>query len=617
MNREKRKIELLAPAGNLRSGIAAINHGADAVYIGGPAFSARAAASNSLADIEQLVRYSHQFNARVYVALNTLFTDREIEQAVDLTWQMYEIGADALIVQDVGLLESDIPPIPLHSSTQMNNRTPEKVRFLEEVGFSQVVLARELSLDQIRSIRAATTVPLECFIHGALCVSYSGQCYISESVAGRSANRGNCAQFCRHAYDLCDLQGNTLAQEKYLLSLKDLNLSHYLNALIDAGIDSFKIEGRLKNENYVKNITAYYRQLLDALILERKDLVPSSSGICNFTFVPDPDRVFNRGYCSYFVKGKRNRVAQVETPKSLGKMLGQVNEIQSRSFTLNTKETVVNGDGLCFFNDQHQLVGIRVNRAEGTTIFPWDGVTKAGLRSGLNVYRNLDVEFSRQLQNSILCRRITVALTLQDKGNFLQLQCVDEDAIESVASIPITREKARKPGTLEAVACRQLQKSGETVFSIGTINTELDEDLFVPTAVINALRRKALDLHLERRLEHYQQKKVSLNRNTYPWVAQTVSFFDNITNSRAAAFYLRHGVPPFSWKELRAEFQDKGALMTTRYCVRYQLGMCLRKGPQEISAEPLILADRTGKYLLEFCCRQCEMTIKKLIKLDS
>ena len=350
----RHKIELLAPAKNLVCGMSAINHGADAVYIGGPQFGARAAASNSLVDIEKLVAHAHQFRARVYVALNTIFDDRELDLAVGLSHRLHGIGVDALIIQDVGLLESELPPIPLHSSTQMNNRTVDKVRFLEKVGFQQVVLARELSLAQIKEIRAATTVPLEFFVHGALCVSYSGQCYISEVMAGRSANRGECAQFCRHKFTLKDGQGKILEKDRYLLSLKDLNLSAHLGALIDAGVSSFKIEGRLKDENYVKNVTAYYRQALDKIIDGDNGLQSSSAGRCSFGFIPDPAKSFNRGKTDYFLTNRGNTRGNtpgaIDSPKSTGQRLGKVVRAEKQFFILATGETVNNGDGLCFFD---------------------------------------------------------------------------------------------------------------------------------------------------------------------------------------------------------------------------------------------------------------------------
>ncbi len=377
-----RAIELLAPAKNRACGIAAIDHGADAVYIGGPKFGARAAAANSLDDIAHLVNYAHRFRAKVYVAVNTLLENDELEQAVALCHRLYGLGVDALIIQDLGLFASELPPIPLHSSTQMNNRTVEKVRFLEQIGFSQVVLARELSLTEIQAIAAATTVPLEIFVHGALCVAYSGQCYISEVMAGRSANRGECAQFCRHMFTLKDGTGKTVAKDRYLLSLKDLNLSCRLADLIDAGVSSLKIEGRLKDENYVKNVTAAYRVALDRILDAREDVVRASSGRCRFAFTPDPERSFSRGQTDHFLVTPRNTVAEIRTPKSIGKRLGRVVAVDVHSFTLDGVEPVHNGDGLCFFHPKTGLIGFKVNRVEGRSISPKDGMAALGLAVG-------------------------------------------------------------------------------------------------------------------------------------------------------------------------------------------------------------------------------------------
>lgn len=604
-------IELLAPAKNLACGIAAINHGADAVYIGGPLFGARAAAANSLADIEQLVTYAHQFRARVYIALNTLLTDEELEQAVQLAHQVYDLGADALIIQDVGLLETDLPPIQLHSSTQMNNRTVEKVRFLEQVGFAQVVLARELSLAQIRAIRAATTVPLECFVHGALCVSYSGQCYISEVVAGRSANRGQCAQFCRHRFDLRDSAGTVVQQGQYLLSLKDLDLSHHLAALIDAGVRSFKIEGRLKDEHYVKNVTAAYRLALDTIIAGSNRWTQASSGRCRFDFTPDPSRSFSRGATDYFLTTPRNPVAEIRTPKSIGKAIGHVEAVTARSFILATDVAVLNGDGLCFFNQHNELIGLRVNRVEGQTIYPKDGVGQLGLSAGMVIYRNLDVAFNKRLDQSTLCRTIGVTMTLVENTEGLELKMIDEDNIASSTTIRFHKERATKAGASAVLALRQLNKTGGTIFSAKEIILDISSDLFVPAALFNDLRRQAFAAHVEARLHSSISATQAHLPNDFPWPFPSVDYRDNITNSRAVAFYRRHGVSNISIQDLRAETNTDCALMTTKYCIKAQLGLCAVMHESHPFVEPFILADNTGKYVLEFDCARCEMTIKK------
>lgn len=608
-------IELLAPAKNLACGIAAINHGADAVYIGGPLFGARSAAANSLNDIGQLVAYAHQFRARVYVAVNTLLEDDEFDRAVALCRQLHELGADGLIVQDVGLLEADLPPIPLHASTQMNNRTAEKVRFLEQAGFAQVVLARELSLAQIRAIRAATTVPLEFFVHGALCVCYSGQCYFSEVVAGRSANRGQCAQFCRHQFDLLDEKGRTLVKGRHLLSLKDLDLSAHLGALVDAGIRSFKIEGRLKDENYVKNVTAAYRLALDALIEARPDLARSSAGRCRFDFIPDPERSFHRGATDLFLTGRRKRVAAIRTPKSIGKKVGCVTETGAASFTLSGEEAVHNGDGLCFFDGDDTLVGIKVNRVAGRTVYPRDGAARLHLAVGTEIFRNDDAEFNRILARSALCRTIAVRLRLAETETGLRLTIEDEDGIVSAVALPLRKEQARTSGMIESMAARQLVKSGESIFSVTEVAVDVRPDLFVPVTVCNELRRQGFAAHLAARLATYTSPTKKRAPNAAPWPAAEVDYRDNISNSHAAAFYRRHGVLRLDRPPLRAAEVADGALMTSKYCLRAELGLCPRQGGnKETPAVPLILADKTGRYTVEFDCAACEMIIRRQMK---
>jgi putative protease len=609
----QKKIELLAPAKNTRCGIAAINHGADAVYIGGPLFGARAAATNSLADIEQLVAYAHQFRAKVYVALNTLLNDEELDQAVALCHQLYGLGADALIIQDVGLLESDLPPIPLHSSTQMNNRTVEKVHFLENVGFTQVVLARELRLAQIKNIRAATSVPLEFFVHGALCVAYSGQCYISEVMAGRSANRGECAQFCRHKFDLLDNKGRVLEKGRFLLSLKDLDLSDHLGSLIEAGIRSFKIEGRLKDEHYVKNVTATYRLALDTIIDARNDLVRASSGRCQFGFTPDPSKSFSRGRTDYFLNKQRNVVGEPRTPKSIGKQIGRVSKVEAKCFTLDGEEVVHNGDGLCFFHQHKGLVGVKVNRVEGRDIYPKDGSAQLNLSVGTEIFRNADIYFNKLLEQSELCRKIAVQMTLKELAEGLQLHITDEDGLVSVTTLIVEKENAEKVGAIEPLAVKQLKKSGGTIFSVGDVSLEISRDLFFPSAVFNALRRKAFANHLSMRLTSYTVDPHSRRNNEYPWPAATVDHSDNITNKKAEEFYRRHGVQHVEAKVLRAADAKACALMTTKYCIKAQLGMCpkVQNMQGKALAEPLTIADNTGNYALGFDCDKCEMTVTK------
>lgn len=605
-----RKIELLAPARNLACGLAAINHGADAVYIGGPQFSARSAAANSLQDLEKLVAYAHQFRAKVYVALNTVFDDSDLPRAVALAGQLHGIGVDGLIVQDMGLLECELPPIPLHASTQVDNRTAAKVVFLEKVGFQQVVLARELSLPEIREIRAATTVVLEFFVHGALCVSYSGQCYMSEVVAGRSANRGECAQFCRHRYTLRDGRGRILARDRYLLSLKDLDLSARLVDLIDAGIDSFKIEGRLKDENYVKNVTAWYRQALDRIIEADSGLARSSSGRCSFAFVADPAKSFNRGRTEYFLGGKKNTPGAIDSPKSIGKELGRVISVDRRFFTLATGEAVNNGDGLCFFDSSGELVGIKVNRVADGRIYPKDPVA---MPVGTRVYRNGDIAFNSLLARSGQRRTVAVRIALQETADGLRMSVVDEDGVASETQLQVDKGVARQAGAASLLADKQLKKSGGTIFSVEKTRVDLSPEVFFPAAVFNDLRRQALIRHRDARLAGYPRQLVDLQVNAFPWPAEKVSYLDNIANRKAEEFYLRHGVREIDRSVLQAGEVEGCALMTTGYCIKAQLGICpkLCKKAGEDAALPLILSDNTGEYDLEFDCSRCEMTVRK------
>jgi len=605
-------LELLSPARDLASGVAAIDHGADAVYIGAPQFSARAAAHNSLDDIARLVEFAHQFRARVYVALNTLFNDQELVRAAGIIHELHAIGADAVIIQDVGLLECELPPIALHASTQMNNRTPEKVAFLEKEGLSQVVLARELSLRQIREIADQTSVPLEFFVHGALCVSYSGQCYVSEVMTGRSANRGECAQFCRHRYTLSDKTGKVLAQDKYLLSLKDLDLSARLRELIDAGITSFKIEGRLKDSNYVKNVTARYRQAIDAVIAERPQLQRSSSGICHFNFQPDTRNSFNRGGTEYYLVKDRNCPAAIDTPKSIGKKLGTVTRVFGNGFVLETKEKVANGDGLCFFDQKGGLVGFRVNRVAGSEVYTRAPVGQ--LQAGTTLFRNHDVEFTRLLDASEGCRKIGVRLTLSEADTGLALEVQDGDGCRSTAELAAERQSAAQVGIARRTAERQLVKSGGTIFTIEKVSVHIGDDSYYPTAVFNEIRRLGLEQHRLARIRRFAARvvpKKALAPEQNPCPMSHVSFSENITNRKAEEFYKKRGAT-VEGPLAAAEVQDC-ALMTTRYCVRQQLGICPNaRGGKLVRAESLLLADNTGRYELVFHCGRCEMTLHRL-----
>ena len=608
---DRQPIELLAPARDLACGIAAINHGADAVYIGAPKFSARAAAGNSIEDIEQLVRYAHRFYAKVYVALNTILTDREIVEARTLIWQLYQEGIDALIIQDLGLLECDLPPVPLHASTQMDNRTAEKVRFLEQVGFRQVVLARELHLNEIRAIRAATTVPLEFFIHGALCVSYSGRCFISEVMNGRSANRGECAQFCRYQYNLYDGQGRCISRDRSLLSLKDLEHSADLTSLLAAGISSLKIEGRLKDEHYVKNITAFYRQKLDTIFSEDTRFCPASSGRCRFGFTPDPAKSFQRDKTDYFLNNRRNKPGSIDTVKSTGKSVGRVVSSKRQQITVDSTETFANGDGLCFYDTASRLVGIRVNRAEGRTLHLHAPIDIA---PGTTLYRNHDAEFSKQVKQSGLCRSIHCHTEIYETATGIGCTLVDEDGCISTTEIAFSFEATRTSSAGKELVERQMKKTGGTLFHFDTVIVQLKNDLFIPASSINGLRRKIIATHLAKREQSHQREEAYITHTAIPWLSRQITYEEAVTNSYAESFYRRHGVEHFSSLKEACK-QGKVRVMVCRYCLRNQLDLCPKSnGKGNVQAEQLFLEDKTGRYELHFDCSRCEMSVYANLK---
>ncbi|NLH18093.1 MAG: U32 family peptidase, partial [Phycisphaerae bacterium] len=457
-------IELLAPAKDPAVAAAAIRCGADAVYLGAPKFGARQAAGNSLDDIRRVIELAHPYQTRVYAALNTLLFDRELPDAERMIRELYAAGIDGLIIQDMGLLELDLPPLPLIASTQVDNATPEKVRFLESVGFSRVILARELSLEQIREIRRATSIELECFIHGALCVCASGKCSLSYALGGRSGNRGDCAQPCRRSYSLQDSDGKTLAENRFLLSIRDLNLSDHLEELIDAGVTSFKIEGRLKDTAYVANIVGFYRQKLDA-ILPARGLRKSSSGRVQLNFSPDPTKTFNRGFTDYGPVGGSHAFGAIDSPKSIGEYLGKVIGVEKGAFALDAAVELHNGDGLCFFDENRNLAGTVVNGVEGRSIRPRQ---IAGIRPNMAIYRNYDHAFTQQLEADPARRTIPVTLRLSDTAEGLALTIRDEEGNEATVEHKIKKSPAQKPDSARERLAEQLQKLGNTIFeSVG------------------------------------------------------------------------------------------------------------------------------------------------------
>ena len=611
-------LELLAPARTADFGIEAINHGADAVYIGGPAFGARAAAGNTIADIERLATYAHRFNARVLVALNTLLRDDELEPARRLAWQAYEAGADALIVQDMGLLELDLPPIELHASTQTDNRSVAKAQFLEAVGFSQIVLARELSLAQIRAIAGQTTATLEFFIHGALCVCYSGLCNLSNALTGRSANRGDCSQPCRLTYSLAEVNNGAreiIAENRHLLSLKDNNQTANLRDLIDAGISSFKIEGRLKDLSYLKNITAHYRQQFDAILDERPGCKRRAAEKCHFLFTPQPEKSFNRGMTDYFVRERHADIGAFASPKFVGEPIGQVVRLGRKHLDVASDQALHNGDGLAFFTAQDDLVGMRLNTAERLAdawrLSPTlvDGGLPAGLAVGSLLYRNHDQEFERLLEKKSAERRLPIALRLEETADGFLLRLTDECGVTASAQITQAKDAAQNAERAASSLRENLSRLGNTPYVAEAIELELTAPWFIPASALNALRRgavEALDAARAaarcRPLPRLPQEPPAL----YP--ESVLGYLGNVTNTKAREFYEKHGVraiePAFECHQEKGEV----SLMITKHCLRYSFNRC-PKQVKGIRPEPMLLIGTGQTLTLRFDCKACEMHV--------
>jgi len=607
MYQERQRLELLAPAKNADFGIEAINHGADAVYIGGPAFGARSNAGNSIADIERLAAHAHRYNGRVLVALNTILYDHEVEDARRLAWQMYEAGADALILQDMGMLELDLPPIQLHASTQTDIRTPEKAKFLEDVGFSQIVLARELNLGQIRQIAKATTCQLEFFIHGALCVAFSGQCFISHAHTGRSANRGECSQACRLPYDLEDGTGQTLAEGKHLLSMKDNDQSANLEALVQAGISSFKIEGRLKDLSYVKNITAHYRQELDRIIADRPEYSRISLGHSTYTFEPQPEKTFNRGTTDYFVNARQPDIGAFDTPKFSGEVIGDVVRVSDRYFEADTRLPLNNGDGLSFFDDHEELCGLRINKVEGNRIYPTTLPTE--LKAGMVLYRNRDQEFERALEKKSAERRVRVDLHFAETAEGYQLTLTDEAGVSASAQLPHAKEAARDADKALAGLREHLAKLGSTMFEAGAVTIDTASVPFLPASAVNGLRRQAVDALEAARAAAYQRPPRAPAVEPPPvYPDEELDYTGNVLNQKARDFYARHGVKLIA--DAYEADQEKGAvsLMITKHCIRFSYNLC-PKEVEGIKADPMTLVRGNERLTLKFDCKRCEMHV--------
>ena len=636
------QLELLAPARDADIGIEAINHGADAVYIGGPGFGARASAGNGLKDIERLCRHAHRFGSRIFITLNTILRDDELEPARRMAWDVYNAGADVLIVQDMGLLEIDLPPIQLHASTQTDIRSVEKARFMQDVGFSQIVLARELTLGQIREIHQgldADRCKLEFFVHGALCVAYSGQCYISHAHTGRSANRGDCSQACRLPYQVTDSQGRFVAHDKHVLSMKDNNQSDNMAALVEAGVRSFKIEGRYKDMAYVKNITAHYRRLIDEIIEARENshdparppLARASSGRTTFSFTPDPNQNFNREFTDYFVNGRQEDIGAFDTPKNPGQAIGWVTQVGPHWIELETSKpgTVLhNGDGLCYYDLQKELVGVAINRAEPVSasaighwrVFPKDPMSSLrDLRRGTEINRNRD--WVRLLDKKSSDRRIGVWAQLAETADGFALTLTDEDGHVGQASLGHPHELARDAARNPAQLREQLARFGNTPFTALEISLQLSQPWFVPASALNALRREALEALEQARAAAYERpRRGTPVEPPVPYPEDTLSYLANVFNDKARAFYARHGVKVIAAAYESHEEQGEVSLMITKHCVRFSMSLCPKQakgvtGVQgTVKAEPLTLINGKEKLTLRFDCKPCEMHVVGKIK---
>ncbi|MDA8403915.1 MAG: U32 family peptidase, partial [Desulfobacteraceae bacterium] len=567
-------------------------------------------------DIEALCRYAHKYWGRVYATVNTIFHDAELPAAGRLIHDLSHAGIDGVIVQDAGLLEMDLPDIPLIASTQMHNHTPERVAFLEAAGFSRVILARELSLAGIAAIRSETSVELECFVHGALCVGYSGQCYLSHAIGGRGANRGACAQPCRRRYSLRDGTGKIIVKDVHLLSLKDLNLSDHLNGLLEAGITSFKIEGRLKDQAYVTNVVGHYRKRLDA-VLTKYGMGRASSGDCSLNFTPDPERTFNRGFTTYFLTGRNLGMAALTTPKSMGKRMGAVTSLGKDFFDMHHEnEPFHAGDGICFFDASGRLRGTPVNRVErgrpdGGRVYP-DKLD--GIKPGVLIYRNHDHLFLKHLAKSCPQRKINVSLILMETPAGFILRAIDEDGVQAEGTLNMEKQPAEKPDMALAGIQKQLQKLGATDFVCVDLDVKTAHIYFIPVQGLNELRRGMAANLIIARDRQRPRRKGAFQKNAFPFPEKKVSYLGNVLNRRAAEFYRRHGVTEIepaleSSPESGSAMTDK-TVMISKYCILYQLGRCRRDPSAPKTMEPLVLIDENSlEFEIRTRCDVCEMEI--------
>ncbi|AUV53785.1 protease [Raoultella planticola] len=611
-------LELLSPARDVGIAREAILHGADAVYIGGPGFGARHNASNSLSDIAGLVPFAHRYGAKIFVTLNTILHDDELEPAQRLITELYETGVDSLIVQDMGVMELDIPPIELHASTQCDIRSVEKAKFLSDVGFSQIVLARELNLQQIKAIYDNTDATIEFFIHGALCVAYSGQCNISHAQTGRSANRGDCSQACRLPYTLKDDQGRVVAYEKHLLSMKDNDQTANLAQLIDAGVRSFKIEGRYKDMSYVKNITAHYRQMLDAIIEDRGDLMRSSAGRTEHFFVPSTDKTFHRGSTDYFVNARKGDIGAFDSPKFIGLPVGEVLKVAKDHLDVEVTEALTNGDGLNVMI-KREIVGFRANTVEKTgenRYRVWPNEMPADLhkvRPHQVLNRNLDHNWQQALQKTSSERRIAVDINLSGWQEQLVLTMTCEDGVSVTHTLDGEFAEATQAEKALANLRDGVAKLGQTIYFARDVQINLPGALFVPNSLLNQLRRETVERLDEARVNaapRGQRKAVSVPPPVYP--ETHLSFLANVYNHKARAFYQRYGVKLIDAAYEAHEEKGDVPVMITKHCLRFAFNLCPKQAKGSIKswkATPMQLIHGDEVLTLKFDCRPCEMHV--------
>lgn len=613
-------VELLSPARNLEIGKAAIETGADAVYIGAEEFGARVAAGNSIEDIEELVNYAHIFNAKVYVTINTIILDNELIKVEELIHKLYKIGVDALIIQDMGILEMDLPPIILHASTQTNNTSIEKVRFLSNIGFKRVVLPRELSIEEIAEIhKAVPVIEIESFVHGALCNGLSGQCYLSYELTKRSGNRGECAQACRSHYDLINESGKTLIKNKYLLSTKDLNASAFISQMIEAGVRSFKIEGRLKDLDYVKNITAYYSKEINKYI-DNIQYSRSSIGKSEIGFTPEVERSFNRGFTSFNLQGKKDTIGSLDTAKAIGKYIGKVVDLnlsgRNKGFIqIGTQEEISNGDGLCFFNQEGNLEGFLVNKVETNSEQSFVNIIpnrKIDIKRLTKLYRNFDVKFTKLLQQDSSERKIALDIELNEIPNGFFLKLRDESGLIVEEKIETEKQLAKNTENYNENLLKQIGKLGNTVFYLNKFTNNCSKKYFFPSSTINNLKRNACEKLLFLRKEKYKRQEFKFKKTDYPYISKNIDYRENVVNQKSEQFYKRHKVEEIYYSVEKTNQTKNIVLMRTKNCIRYALGQCLIKDKQTLDFDQnLYIKDNHQRYKLSFDCKNCFMEIEK------